>query len=47
MLEVSAGFITGLMFGLEFPDLEEDMSFAMVVDLGIFRIMLINWKEAE
>ena len=47
MSEVSVGLITGMMFGIEFPDLDEDMTFALVIDLVIIRLMFIRWKEAE
>lgn len=50
MIELSGSFITGLMFGIEFPtpsDFSEDLAFIMVVDLGILRVTLMKWREVE
>jgi hypothetical protein len=51
MTEISVDFITGLMFGIEFPDvseIDEDLSWAMALDLFVVRVMVVKWKkEAE
>jgi hypothetical protein len=51
MTELSVNMITGMMLGIEFPSAEEleepDLKFAMVIDLLIFRIVLLSWKEEE
>lgn len=51
MTELSVDLITGMMLGIEFPsaeDLDEpDLSFAMVVDLLIFRIILLRWNKEQ
>lgn len=50
MTELHFGWITGLMFGLEFndvSDINEDLSFAMTMDLGIIRLVLMIWKTEE
>jgi hypothetical protein len=48
-LEFEVSLITGLMFGIEFPapeELDEDLAFAMALDLGIVRIVMLKWKTA-
>lgn len=50
MLEFNLDFITGVMVGIEFPNLSEvneDIEFAMVIDLLILRFQFIKWKTAE
>lgn len=48
MIEFNFDLITGVMFGIEFPSLpEEDIKWAVVVDLAIFRLSLISWKQQE
>jgi hypothetical protein len=50
MIEISLDFITGLMFGIEFPDvseIDEDITWAMAIDLFIVRVMVVSWKTAE
>jgi len=55
MLEFNVDLITGMMVGIEFPTLGyevqndegDDLKFAVVVDLLIFRLSLFYWKEAE
>ena len=45
--EIGVSLITGLMFGLEFPntdDVGEDVAFSVVLDLGILRIVVIRWN---
>ena len=45
MIELAASFITGMMFGIEFPDKDnyvETVSFVVVVDLFIVRLVLIR-----
>lgn len=48
MSEFSIDFITGFMVGIEFPpveEIDEDLKFAVVVTLGIFRIVFTMWKS--
>lgn len=48
MLEFSIDTIRGMMLGIEFPvtdDLDEDIKWMMVVDLLIFRLMFVCWKD--
>ena len=42
-------FIAGLMFGIEFPppDIEDNETFVMTVDLGIVRINVVKLKFEE
>ncbi len=49
MLEISLDFITGMMLGLEFPDVSEieDVKWALVVDIIILRFQFTYWKSAE
>jgi hypothetical protein len=50
MIEISLDFITGLMFGIEFPDvseIDEDITWAMAIDLLVVRVMVVRWKEAQ
>lgn len=50
MFEVDFNFITGLSFGIEFPplmEINEDILFAMAIDLGIFRFVVTKWKQAD
>lgn len=35
-------FISGLMFGIEFPPPEDDEIFIMTIDLGIVRINMVK-----
>ena len=44
MTELTWDFISGLMFGLEFPSTEDypGMRWGMVIDLGIVRIMVLT-----
>ena len=35
-------FISGLMFGIEFPPPEDDETFIMTIDLGIVRINMVK-----
>jgi len=37
-------FIPGFMFGLEFPDFE-DNDLTILVDLGIIRLIYEKWEE--
>jgi hypothetical protein len=48
--EIEGSLITGLMFGIEFPpvdEINEDMRFAMVIDIGIVRLTIVRWKLTE
>ena len=50
MTELHFGWITGLMFGLEFnaiDEIDDDLQFAMTVDLFIARFILMIWKTGE
>ena len=50
MTELHFGWITGLMFGIEFNSIDEidnDLQFAMTIDLGIVRFVLMVWKIEE
>lgn len=50
MTEINLGLINGLMFGIEFPpvnEIDEDLTFAVAIDLAIVRVMILRWKTAE
>lgn len=50
MTEIAVDWITGLSVGLEFPpvkDIDEDLKFAMNIDLFIFRVVFLIWKRED
>ena len=50
MTEVAFAFITGMMLGIEFPnteEIEEDVSFMMVIDLFVIRVVITKYILAD
>lgn len=48
MFEIKLNWITGVSLGLEFippAEIDEDLTFCMVVDLLIVRLQFLNWKK--
>ena len=48
--EMNIDLLTGVMLGIEFPspkDIDEDLLFACVLDLFIFRFVFLKWKASE
>lgn len=49
-LDIRLDFLCGMMLGIEFPpvaEIDEDLRFAMVIDLLILRISFLGWKTEE
>lgn len=50
MNNLDISLINGVMVGIEFPplmELDEDVKFAMCLDLFIVRIVFIRWNKAD
>lgn len=49
MWQLSAIVIQGLMFGIEFPplmEIDDEIQFAVVLDVGFIRLGAVKYKEA-
>ena len=45
MIAINIGFVTGVMFGFELYDDEEERSSSFILDLFILRIVFTSYKD--